>query len=149
MTTSNGFARHRPDALTRQSWLWGRDNRGAMLRVIGKCDEKATRIENRIGELLVNTYLYLNAQIHGGLDGLQYRLRAPKPTELSYGHQGEKLPTSLPETVQALCDDQAMAAGMGMDFACHFAQIKAGEMSRNDAAEDQNDFQRPEYSLRF
>jgi glutamine synthetase len=33
--TVNGFGRFRPNALAPQSVLWGRDNRGAMLRVVG------------------------------------------------------------------------------------------------------------------
>jgi glutamine synthetase len=35
--TVNGFGRFRPNALAPQSVLWGRDNRGAMLRVVGEC----------------------------------------------------------------------------------------------------------------
>jgi glutamine synthetase len=33
--TVNGFGRFRPNALAPQAVLWGRDNRGAMLRVVG------------------------------------------------------------------------------------------------------------------
>jgi glutamine synthetase len=47
--TANGFARFRPNALAPQSVLWGRDNRGALLRVIGGAGDPATRIENRLG----------------------------------------------------------------------------------------------------
>jgi glutamine synthetase len=49
-TTVNGFGRFRPNALAPQAVLWGRDNRGAMLRVVGGAGDAATRIENRIGE---------------------------------------------------------------------------------------------------
>jgi glutamine synthetase len=48
--TVNGFGRFRPNALAPQAVLWGRDNRGAMLRVVGGAGDGATRIENRIGE---------------------------------------------------------------------------------------------------
>lgn len=147
--TINGFGRYRPNALAPQSVLWGRDNRGAMLRVVGDCGDKSTRIENRIGEPAANPYLYLAAQIHAGLDGLQHQLKAPKATESPYGHDGERLPTSLPEAIEALRSDPAMVAGLGQDFVDYFSQIKASEIHRFDAAEDKDDFQRREYFSRF
>ncbi len=80
--TVNGYGRFRPNALAPQSVLWGRDNRGAMLRVIGGPNDGATRIENRIGEPAANPYLYMAAQIHAGLDGLARQLAAAR------GHRG-------------------------------------------------------------
>ena len=147
--TINGFGRYRPNALAPQSVLWGRDNRGALLRVIGECGESGTRVENRIGEPAANPYLYLAAQIHAGLDGVQNSLRAPKATDSPYGHDAQRLPTSLPEAIQALRSDQAMVAGLGRDFVDYFAQIKASEIARYEAAEDKDDFQRREYFSRF
>jgi len=41
--TVNGFERFRPNALTPQSILWGPDNRGAMLRVVGQANDPTTR----------------------------------------------------------------------------------------------------------
>lgn len=75
--TANGFARFRPNALAPQNILWGRDNRGAMLRVVGGAGDGATRIENRIGEPAANPYLYMASQIHAGLDGLVKGLEPP------------------------------------------------------------------------
>ena len=147
--TVNGFGRYRPNALAPQSVLWGRDNRGAMLRVIGGCGDSATRIENRIGEPAANSYLYIAAQIHAGLDGIEQKLSAPPATESPYGVEGERLPTSLPEALQALREDKALVAGLGADFVSYFTQIKASEIARHEAAEDQNDFQRREYFSRF
>ncbi len=147
--TINGFGRFRPNALAPQSVLWGRDNRGAMLRVIGDCGDNATRIENRIGEPAANPYLYMASQIHAGLDGLAQRLRAPAATDSPYGHQGERLPTSLPEALEALRQDEALVAGFGADFVAYFAQVKASEVARHDAAQDKDDFQRREYFSRL
>jgi hypothetical protein len=53
--TANGYGRFRPLALAPQAAVWGRDNRGAMLRVIGQAQDTATRIENRIGEPAATT----------------------------------------------------------------------------------------------
>jgi glutamine synthetase len=72
-STVNAFGRFRPNALAPLAALWGRDNRGAMLRVLGGPGDGATRIENRIGEPMANPYLYMASQIHAGLDGLRQR----------------------------------------------------------------------------
>jgi glutamine synthetase len=120
-----------------------------MLRVIGDCGDHATRIENRIGEPAANPYLYMASQVYAGLDGLAQRLRAPAATESPYGSQSERLPTRLPEALQALREDDALVAGLGADFVAYFAQVKASEIARYEAAQDKDDFQRREYFSRF
>jgi glutamine synthetase len=147
--TANGFGRFRPNALAPQSVLWGRDNRGAMLRVIGECQDPATRIENRIGEPAANPYLYLASQVHAGLDGIERRLAAPRATDSPYGAQGERLPTSLGEALQALQADATLCRAFGNDFVSYFVRVKSSEQQRFDAAEDKDDFQRREYFSRF
>ena len=147
--TANGFGRFRPNALAPQSVLWGRDNRGAMLRVVGECGDEATRIENRIGEPAANPYLYLAAQIHAGLDGVERQLRAPSATDSPYGGAGERLPTSLGEALTTLRADATLGAAFGETFIDYFVQIKHAEQHRFDAAEDKDDFQRREYFSRI
>jgi glutamine synthetase len=78
-STVNAFGRFRPNALAPLAALWGRDNRGAMLRVLGGPGDGATRIENRIGEPMANPYLYMASQIHAGLDGLAAAGSRPWP----------------------------------------------------------------------
>jgi glutamine synthetase len=143
--TANGYGRFRPNALAPQSVLWGRDNRGAMLRVIGDCGDEATRIENRIGEPAANPYLYLASQIHAGLDGIARGLKAPPATDAPYDGAGESLPTSLGEALAALQGDTALCEAFGPDFIAYFTRIKQSEQQRFDAAEDQEEFQRREY----
>jgi glutamine synthetase len=147
--TVNGFGRFRPNALAPQSVLWGRDNRGAMLRVIGECSDAATRIENRIGEPAANPYLYLASQIHAGLDGIARRLKAPPATDAPYGSSAAKLPTSLGEALEALRADTVLTAGFGEAFVNYFDRVKQSELSRWEQAEDKDDFQRREYFSRF
>ena len=77
--TINGFGRFQPNAMAPQSVIWGHDNRGAMLRVVGGAGDAATRIENRIGEPAANPYLYIASQIHAGLDGIRHGLQPPWP----------------------------------------------------------------------
>jgi glutamine synthetase len=147
--TVNGFGRFRPNALAPQSVLWGRDNRGAMLRVIGECGDEATRIENRIGEPAANPYLYLASQIHAGLDGIARGLAAPPATDAPYAGTAAMLPTSLGEALDALRADAVLTAGFGEAFVNYFERVKRSELSRWEQAEDKDDFQRREYFGRF
>ena len=147
--TTNGFGRFRPNALAPQSVLWGRDNRGAMLRVIGECGDEATRIENRIGEPTANPYLYLASQIHTGLDGIERKLKAPSATDAPYESSAAKLPTSLRDALEALRADPVITSAFGMPFIDYFTRIKEAELLRWEQAEDKDEFQRREYFGRF
>ena len=147
--TVNGFGRFRPNALAPQAVLWGRDTRGAMLRVIGECGDAATRIENRIGEPAANPYLYMASQIHAGLDGIERGLKAPPATDAPYATGAQMLPTSLGEALAALDADTVLTAALGESFVRYFGRIKQQELTRWEEAEDKEDFQRREYFSRF
>jgi glutamine synthetase len=147
--TINGFGRFRPNALAPQAVLWGRDNRGAMLRVVGQCRDAATRIENRIGEPAANPYLYLAAQIHAGLDGIARQLKAPIATDAPYGEAGVRIPTSLGEALDALQADPVLVNAFGNSFINYFTRIKQSEITRHDQAADKDDWQRREYFSRI
>ena len=147
--TINGFGRFRPNALAPLSVLWGRDNRGAMLRVVGECGDDGTRIENRIGEPAANPYLYLASQIHAGLDGIERRLRAPPATNAPYGAEATLLPTTLGEALDALTKDLGLVAAFGTEFVAYFQRIKRSEARRHDEADDKDAFQRREYFSRL
>jgi glutamine synthetase len=148
--TANGFGRFRPNALAPQAVVWGRDNRGAMLRVI---DERggsgAFRIENRIGEPAANPYLYIASQIHAGVDGIERKLKAPPPTDAPYATAATMLPTSLGEALDALRGDATLVQAFGQRFIDYFTRIKQSEVARFDAAEDKHEFQRREYFSRI
>ncbi|HEY4373808.1 MAG TPA: glutamine synthetase family protein [Burkholderiales bacterium] len=143
--TVNGFGRFRPNALAPQSILWGLDNRGAMLRVIGGAGDAATRIENRLGEPAANPYLYMAAQIHAGLAGVEQNLAAPPATESPYADTQARIPATLPDALAAFAQDSAMSSGFGADFVRWYSAIKASEQQRYEAAEDKTEFQRREY----
>ncbi len=147
--TINGFERFQPNALAPQSILWGRDNRGAMLRVVGQAGDPATRIENRIGEPAANPYLYVASQIYAGLDGVARQLKAPPASTAPYDANNDKLPTSLGEALQALQSDGALLHGFGSDFVGYFTRIKQQELRRFAEAEDTLDWQRREYFSRI
>jgi glutamine synthetase len=147
--TINGFGRFRANALAPLSVLWGRDNRGAMLRVLGGSGDPATRIENRIGEPAANPYLYIAAQIHAGLDGIARRL-VPGPATLTpYAPATTPLPTSLGEALKALDADRTLVAAFGPQLVDCLERAKRAELARHDQAEDREAWQRREYFSRF
>ena len=147
--TANGYGRFGANALAPQSVLWGRDNRGAMLRVIGGSGDRATRIENRLGEPAANPYLYMASQIYAGLDGLERQLAAPQATESPYAATEQKLPTSLGEALDALLADEALGQAFGREFIHYLVQIKRSELGRFDVAQDKAEFERREYFSRI
>jgi glutamine synthetase len=147
--TVNGFTRFRPNALAPQSVLWGRDNRGAMLRLIGQAGDAGTRLENRLGEAAANPYLYLAAQVEAGLDGIDRGLRAPPATEDPYGADAERLPATLDEALDALRADPVIVAGFGEAIVDHLETLKRSEARRFAQAADPLDFMRREYFSRL
>jgi glutamine synthetase len=147
--TINAYARFRPNAMAPQSVVWGRDNRGAMLRVLGRCGDAATRIENRIGEPMANPYLYMAAQVHAGLDGIERRLLAPPAVGAPYAGDGEALPTSLGAALDALAADTELVRAFTPQVVDWFARVKRFELERHAAADDSDAWQAREYFSRF
>ena len=147
--TINAYARFRPNAMAPQSVVWGRDNRGAMLRVLGGAGDAATRIENRIGEPMANPYLYFAAQIHAGLDGIERRLVPPREASSPYADGGEALPTSLGEALDALAGDDVLVRAFTPQVVDWFTRIKRAEIGRHAAADDSAAWQAREYFSRF
>jgi glutamine synthetase len=144
-STSNGYGRFKPNAMAPQSILWGRDNRGAMLRVIGAAGDEATRIENRLGEPAANPYLYMASQIHAGLAGVDAHLQAPEATETPYAPGATLIPTSLADAVRALQKDPTLCQAMGQPFVDYYSTLKLAENQRLAQAEDAQEFYRREY----
>jgi glutamine synthetase len=147
--TINGYRRYRPYVLAPDRVIWGRDDRGAMLRVIGTPGESGSyRIENRIGEPAANPYLYMASQILAGLDGIARKLDPGPPVDVPYETKARALPTSLGEAVKALRDDACYRAGFGQQFIDYFAHIKEAEIQRyqKEASETEvSDWEQREY----
>ncbi|MEX1167018.1 MAG: glutamine synthetase family protein [Hydrogenophaga sp.] len=143
--TVNGYGRFQPNALAPHSVCWGRDNRGAMLRVIGGAGDSNTRIENRIGEPAANPYLTMAVQIHAGLDGLNRALQPPLACESPYGAGLEPVPTSLTAALDALRADAVLNASLGKGFVSYFDRIKRNEIDRHAKAKNTHEFEYREY----
>ncbi len=141
--TINGYKRYRAYALAPDRVIWGRDNRGVMVRVLGGPGDVATRLENRIGEPAANPYLYMASQIFAGLDGMA-RLLDPGPSaDTPYETAAPLLPKSLDEALAALRDDACLTEGFGQSFVDYYLRIKQAELARYQS--EVTDWEQKEY----
>jgi len=128
--TINGYKRYRPYSLAPDRLIWGKENRGALLRVIGAPGSSATRIENRIGEPAANPFLYFASQIYSGLDGIASRASPPAAADTPYEAKAEPLPRTLSEALEALRRDKVLRAGIGETFVDYYVRLKEAEVAR-------------------
>jgi glutamine synthetase len=128
--TINGYKRYRPYSLAPDRIIWGKENRGALLRVVGGPGDPATRIENRGGEPAANPYLYFASQIYSGLDGIEQRLPLPPSADTPYEAKADFLPRTLSEALEELRKDPVLCEGLGNNFIDYYCRIKAAEIAR-------------------
>jgi glutamine synthetase len=128
--TLNGYKRYRPYSLAPDRVIWAKENRGALLRVIGAPGDSAARIENRIGEPAANPYLYFASQIYAGLDGIRNKLPLPPSADTPYETKAPLLPQTLTESLQALGEDARLCEAFGSSFIEYFSRIKQAEIAR-------------------
>ena len=151
--TIPAYARFQGSVMAPQAARWGRDNRGAMLRVLGRPGDAGTRIENRLGEPMANPYLYLAAQVFAGLDGVNRGLDPGPASDSPYATDpadpAAALPTSLSEALDALAEDPVLQHGLGPAMAQLFDTVKRQELARCAAAQDTQQWERREYFSRF
>ena len=130
--TINGYKRYRPHSLAPERVIWGRDSRGALLRVIGGPGDPVTHIENRIGEPAANPYLYFASQIHAGLDGIERKLPLPPHSRNPYDEKSANpLPRSLGEALGHLKTSPLMRDSLGGGFVDYYCRIKQAEVERH------------------
>ena len=131
--TLNGYKRYRSYSLAPDRAIWGRDNRGVMVRVLGGAEDPATRLENRIGEPAANPYLYMASQILSGLDGVDRALDPGPSADTPYETKAALLPKTLREAVDALTDDRFFREAFGAGFVDYYLHIKNAEIERFQA----------------
>jgi len=141
--TINGYRRFRPNSLAPDRAVWGCDNRGAMVRVIGGGGDPGTRLENRVGEPAANPYLFMASQIHAGLDGIARRLDPGPSADTPYETAAPMLPRSLDEALAALRDDPALCEAFGQPVIDWYTRIKRAEIARFEA--EVTDWEQREY----
>ena len=128
--TINGYKRYRSYSLAPDRAIWGHDNRGVMLRILGGMGDGATRIENRVGEPAANPYLYMASQLIAGMDGITRQLDPGPSADTPYEAKAELLPKSLAEALDALRADEVFRNSMGEAFINYYIAIKQAEISR-------------------
>lgn len=128
--TVNGYRRFRSHSLAPDRAAWGKDNRGAMLRVLGGVGDNGSRIENRVGEPTANPYLYLASQIFSGIDGMRQQLDPGTSADVPYETDAEKLPRSLPDAMARLQADRYLCECLGERFVNYYCHIKNAELER-------------------
>lgn len=128
--TVNGYKRYQPYSLAPDRVVWGRDNKGAMVRAVGGLGDPATRMENRSGEPAANPYLYIASQVISGMDGLNRGLEPGSPSEDPYSSAGSLLPRSLAEALDALELDEAFREGLGPQVLDWYVHLKRAEYAR-------------------
>ena len=145
--TLNGYKRFRSHSLAPDRAVWGHDNRGVMVRVLGGFGDTATRLENRVGEPAANPYLYMASQVLAGLDGLERRLDPGPSADAPYDMKAEFLPKSLGEAVAALRSDAFFRDKLGAGFVEYLLTIKDAEIARFQA--EVTDWEHREYFEAF
>jgi glutamine synthetase len=141
--TLNGYKRYRPFALAPDRAIWGHDNRGVMIRVLGRPGDPATRLENRVGEPAANPYLYMASQIVCGLDGVARQLDPGPSADTPYETKADPLPASLSEALDALRGNTCFRQGFGEGFVNYYLRIKDAEIARFQA--EVTDWEQREY----
>jgi glutamine synthetase len=122
--------RRRKISLAPDRVIWGKENRGALMRVIGGPGDPDTRIENRAGEPAANPYLYFASQIYSGLDGIERKLAPPPSADTPYEARAEMLPGTLSEAIQCLRSDRVLCERLGQAFVDYYCRIKEAEVAR-------------------
>jgi glutamine synthetase len=128
--TINGYKRYRAYALAPDRVIWGQDNRGVMVRAIGRPGDAATHLENRIGEPAANPYLYIASQIATGLDGIARDLAPPPSADTPYETEAEKMPKNLAEALDDLRANKCFRSEFGDFFVDYYLRIKEAEIAR-------------------
>ena len=129
--TINGYKRYKPYSLAPDRAIWGRDHKGAMLRVVsGGPGDPGTRVENRVGEPAANPYLYMASQVISGLAGIEGKLVPATASDTPYESDAELLPGSLMEALDALRVSELYAHELGKPFVEYMLKIKDAEVAR-------------------
>ncbi|UFS58658.1 glutamine synthetase family protein [Subtercola endophyticus] len=132
--TVNGYKRYQPFSLAPDRVVWGIDNKGAMIRAIGRPGDAASRLENRSGEPAANPYLYIASQIAAGLDGINRQLEPAAASENPYSSDAVRLPRTLGVALDALEGDSYLRSFFGADVIQWYLTLKRSEFDRYQAA---------------
>lgn len=142
--TVNGYKRYQPLSLAPNRVLWGLDNKGAMVRVVGRGPgDPNTHLENRSGEPGANPYLYILSQLVSGLDGMDRKIHPGPPTDSPYVDDAERLPRTLGDAVTSLDGSALFRDTLGDEFVDWYVHLKRAEFGRY--LDEVSDWEQREY----
>lgn len=128
--TVNSYKRYQPFQLAPNRIAWGRDNRGAMLRLLSAPGDPASRVENRAPDSTANPYFAFAGQIAAGLDGIAQGMTLPPETLSPYDSAAPLLPTNMATAIAAFEGSEMLRHEFGSDFVDYLARIKRAEWER-------------------
>ncbi|MBE3639110.1 glutamine synthetase family protein [Mangrovicoccus algicola] len=128
--TINGYKRRAPNSFAPLKAAWAKENRGAMLRVIGQGGDPASRIENRVGEPTANPYLYIASQILSGRDGIARDIAPGDPVTAAYDEDRPDLPESLMAAIDGFAADDVIRTELGEKAHHYLVSLKKFEVAR-------------------
>ncbi|MFE9403428.1 glutamine synthetase family protein [Streptomyces sp. NPDC006530] len=129
--TVNGYRRLGEQfSLSPDRVAWSRENRGALIRVLGGPGEESTHVENRLGEPCANPYLYLAAQLTAGLDGVERGLRPADEADDPHAGGAAALPGDLPTAIARLETSELCAELLGKHLRDCLVRLKRSEAGR-------------------
>ena len=124
---------------------YGNNNRTAFVRIPGG------RLELRVPDASSNPYLVTAAIVYAGLDGIARKLDPGQPCNDNLYHLSvaeltsrgiQRLPTSLPDALNALQSDDVLTSGLGESFIKEFCEIKRAECDELKLAVSPAEFRR-------
>lgn len=130
----NSYKRITPGSWSPAHICWGTGNRSALIRVPGNNNRR--HIELRNGDNTNNPYIYLNAILSAGLDGIKKNLNLEKPVNDDVGLLDDNLnnntikvlPRNLSEAISFLKKNQVMKESLGNIIFNELIKIKETEI---------------------
>jgi glutamine synthetase len=129
----NSYKRFAAGSWAPTTLAWGHDNRTCGFRIVGH--DSALRTETRIPGADANPYLAFAAIIAAGLDGIERKLRLPRPLEgNAYESDADRFPHSLREAIAALEEGTMARAAFGDEVVDHYLNYARTEQELFDRA---------------
>ncbi len=129
----NSYKRFAAGSWAPTTLAWGHDNRTCGFRIVGH--GSALRTETRIPGADANPYLAFAAIIAAGLDGIERKLRLPRPLEgNAYESDADRFPHSLREAIASLEEGMTARAAFGDEVVDHYLNYARTEQELFDRA---------------
>jgi glutamine synthetase len=137
--TVNSYRRLQPRFWSSAYTAWGPDNKEGTIRLPSRrrgIEMESTNLEFKPCDASCNPYLALGALLAAGLDGIERKLDPGDPTLVDPDTLSEaeraardirRYPTSLPQALAALEQDEVMTAALGPTLAREFLIVKRAE----------------------